>query len=132
MSTATLTAIRPCSRWDPRMWETGNEGNADAIEMCDWCPFKDNCRTENPYPRGVIVAGVAHDDYGNLVTGKARKPEPEPVSARPVSLAEPYRDEILRRHRDGQTWGQIAVVIGLPLSTVRSYGRRLLAQAVAA
>ena len=123
--TAVIDGVRPCSRWDPRMWETGNEGNGEAIRMCGWCPFRDRCLAENPDPRGVIVAGVPYGDWGQKVAlPLAPKPE-EPVirAARPAD----HREDIMRRADAGATSGQIAVALNLSPQAVKGYLRRRLA-----
>ncbi|MFC6017769.1 hypothetical protein ACFP2T_16330 [Plantactinospora solaniradicis] len=126
--TAVVIDTRPCARWDPRMWETGNPGNAEAAEMCGWCPFRPTCPADNPNPRGMVVAGVAYDDYGHpTALGAAPDELPAVVLATRAPRPSDYGDEIMRRHDNGATWAQIAIVLRLSAEAVKAYGRRQLA-----
>jgi hypothetical protein len=56
-------ATRP-SDW----WDTGDGGNRLAMMLCDRaCPVRTRCRTSNPAPIGVVVAGAAFGEQGQVL-----------------------------------------------------------------
>ena len=61
-----------CTGRDPRMWDTGNEGNEMAKALCSWCTVQAECTTANPEPVGIVVTGVAYDDYGKPAGPKTK------------------------------------------------------------
>jgi hypothetical protein len=60
---------RPCSTRPAHWWESDDPDANRAIAACRTCPFRTTCTTaDGQQPRGIIVAGMAYDDDGRIMT----------------------------------------------------------------
>lgn len=120
---------RPCQTRPADWWEFGDDGNRLALLLCAACPgclFPADCG-----PAGVIVAGRAYDEDGQLHTlcecgYPAQAPatrhqgrNPQKCSRCKLPDIGLWRDYILRRNRAGHRATDIARYLPFTYEYVR-------------
>lgn len=126
---APLADLRPCEVRNPDWWVTGNENNATAIMLCQTaCRFASGCPAANPDPVGVIVAGVAYDDYNRAVKvcDQCGHPWHQRIAGRPATCMCPrtaadHHKQIVTMWNAGKSSEAMAKATGLSRHTVRNY-----------
>jgi hypothetical protein len=124
------TTPRPCQTRPADWWEYGDAGNRLAVLLCAVCPgclFPASCR-----PAGVIVAGRAYDDDGQVhALCECGYPAEAPADRHLTSTSKQlcprcklpdislWRGYILRRHHAGHRTTDIARWIPFSYEHVR-------------
>lgn len=140
----TLRAL--CRTLPEDWWDLPSDGNRLAMGICSVCPVRVRCGQGDPDPRGVVRAGVAYRDTGEVASvcpcgrpiptrrdrGECFTCEPRhdlqvPKAYTPPTRTDAHRDEIAALVDAGYGYRAIGRKLGLPATSVRSTALRLKA-----
>lgn len=107
-----MTAL--CHGLPHEWWWTGDDGNRLAMAICRRCPTAPRCREGDPYPHGVLRAGVAYTDDGRAMSecatcGYPRRANHGPKTYQPDTCPRCELPPLVRFRNDIERWAAAGI-----------------------